>query len=267
MLLCRWLAARGHEASHVHEVGLGGAADAEIAAHAESEGATLISKDEDFLILRQPDRFGLLWLRCGNTTDRALGLWLEERWERVEEPHSGAEGGCGADRGAMGRRRPVRSAPEVANVGREARGKARCVVGGRGKRWRRSLAQLGRAFRRLHQSLDRFFLDIVARNVLRQALDRTPDDWAPSLDIHSGSLRGGAENPNVGAIATNDSAAAREVREDTFNRRRLFFGTASNERKNAEKSQEAKLRRDHARPFGRVAIVEDNMAGRPSAAK
>ena len=83
--LCRWLAARGHEASHVHELGLGAAADADIAAHAESEDAVLLSKDEDFLILRQPDRFGLLWLRCGNTTNRALATWLEERWERVEE--------------------------------------------------------------------------------------------------------------------------------------------------------------------------------------
>ena len=83
--LCRWLAARGHEAMHVHELGLGAAADADIATHAESEGATLISKDEDFLILRRPDRFALLWLRCGNTTNHALGLWLEERWERVEE--------------------------------------------------------------------------------------------------------------------------------------------------------------------------------------
>jgi predicted nuclease of predicted toxin-antitoxin system len=83
--LCRWLAARGHEANHVNELGLGAAAGTDTAAHAESEGATLISKDEDFLILRQPDRFALLWLRCGNATNRALGAWLEERWERIEE--------------------------------------------------------------------------------------------------------------------------------------------------------------------------------------
>ena len=83
--LCRWLEERGHEAKHVHDSGLGAAPDAEIAAHAEAEGAVLVSKDEDFLILRQPDRFTFLWLRCGNTTNAALGVWLDQRWDRVEE--------------------------------------------------------------------------------------------------------------------------------------------------------------------------------------
>ena len=83
--LCRWLQARGHEAVHVQQLGMGASGDAEIADHAEAEGAVLISKDEDFMILRQPDRFALLWLRCGNATSRALAAWLEARWERVEE--------------------------------------------------------------------------------------------------------------------------------------------------------------------------------------
>lgn len=83
--LCRWLQARGHEAVHVQALGMGGSADAEIADHAEAEGAVLISKDEDFLVLRRPDRFGLLWLRCGNTTNRALAAWLEARWDRIDE--------------------------------------------------------------------------------------------------------------------------------------------------------------------------------------
>jgi predicted nuclease of predicted toxin-antitoxin system len=45
----------------------------------------LISKDEDFLTLRLNDQFPLLWLRCGNATNRALTAWLDERWEAVEE--------------------------------------------------------------------------------------------------------------------------------------------------------------------------------------
>lgn len=83
--LCRWLAARGHEAVHVSEIGLLAATDVEIAERAIAGAAILISKDEDFLTLRLPDRFGLLWLRCGNATNRPLTVWLEARWERVEE--------------------------------------------------------------------------------------------------------------------------------------------------------------------------------------
>ena len=81
--LARWLIDRGHEAEHVSEIGLGGAADADIARQAESDGAVLVSKDEDFLILRLPDRFPLLWLRCGNTTNRALAGWMDARWPLV----------------------------------------------------------------------------------------------------------------------------------------------------------------------------------------
>lgn len=89
--LCGWLQARGHEADHVSDIGLGAASDVAIADRAISEQAMLISKDEDFLILRLPDRFGLLWLRCGNTTNRALTAWLEARWDRVEALLAGGE--------------------------------------------------------------------------------------------------------------------------------------------------------------------------------
>lgn len=82
--LCRWLEARGHQAEHVYDLGLHTAIDAEVAAQAESRGAVLVTKDEDFLTLRLPDRFVLVWLRCGNATNRALAIWLEARWEQVE---------------------------------------------------------------------------------------------------------------------------------------------------------------------------------------
>jgi predicted nuclease of predicted toxin-antitoxin system len=82
--LCRWLRDRGHEAVHVSEIGLGGASDAAIAGRTEADGAVLVSKDEDFVVLRLPDRFVLLWLRCGNATNRALAAWLEPSWARVE---------------------------------------------------------------------------------------------------------------------------------------------------------------------------------------
>ncbi|MBO9527258.1 MAG: DUF5615 family PIN-like protein [Sphingobium yanoikuyae] len=82
--LCRWLRDHGHEAVHVSEIDMIAASDVAIAARAEADGAVLISKDEDFILLRLPDRFVLLWLRCGNATNRALVAWLEPRWARIE---------------------------------------------------------------------------------------------------------------------------------------------------------------------------------------
>lgn len=82
--LCGWLRGRGHEATHVFEIDMVSAGDADIAARAEADGYALISKDEDFVTLRLPDRFMFLWLRCGNATNRALATWLQARWERIE---------------------------------------------------------------------------------------------------------------------------------------------------------------------------------------
>lgn len=41
------------------------------------------AKDEDFVTPRLPDRYALLWRRCGNATNRALIVWLETRWEQI----------------------------------------------------------------------------------------------------------------------------------------------------------------------------------------
>ena len=89
--LAGWLPDLGHEAEHVFDIGMVGAPDAEIAAHAEKSGAVLITKDEDFTALRLPDRFALLWLRCGNATSRALFAWLEPRWSEIERLLSDGE--------------------------------------------------------------------------------------------------------------------------------------------------------------------------------
>lgn len=83
--LCVGLVARGHEATHVFEIGLGGATDTEIVDWAIANDATIISKDEDFLALRLPDRFCFIWLRVGNTTTKHLAGWMAARWDRVEE--------------------------------------------------------------------------------------------------------------------------------------------------------------------------------------
>lgn len=89
--LCRWLVERGHEAAHVFMLGLVDATDQMIADRAIADGAVIISKDEDFLVLRIPDRFTFIWLRCGNVTNMALFNWLEPRWAQVEHLLGGGE--------------------------------------------------------------------------------------------------------------------------------------------------------------------------------
>lgn len=69
---------------HVGAIGLVRASDAAIASRAETDAAVLVSKDEDFVVLRLPDRFALLWLRCGNATNAALFAWLSPRWPKIE---------------------------------------------------------------------------------------------------------------------------------------------------------------------------------------
>ena len=82
--LCVWLRSRGHQAEHVATLGLVAASDCEIAEHVERAAMILVSKDEDFVTLRLPDRFVFLWLRCGNATNRALTAWIELRWDQIE---------------------------------------------------------------------------------------------------------------------------------------------------------------------------------------
>jgi predicted nuclease of predicted toxin-antitoxin system len=80
----RWLGQRGHEVLHVTDVGLLSASDRRIADFAQKHALTLVTKDEDFVLLRLPDRYALVWLRIGNATNRALTAWLEPRWTEVE---------------------------------------------------------------------------------------------------------------------------------------------------------------------------------------
>lgn len=82
--LCSWLEQRGNVAEHVFGIGMVNASDDEIAKHAQDSESILISKDDDFVTLRLPDRFCLIWLRCGNSTNRALLAWLEPRWDQIE---------------------------------------------------------------------------------------------------------------------------------------------------------------------------------------
>jgi len=76
--LAGFLVAEGHEAKHVEEVGLLTAGDSEVWTYAMETGAVIVTKDEDFaervsLVKKAP---GVVWLRIGNSSKRALLLWF-----------------------------------------------------------------------------------------------------------------------------------------------------------------------------------------------
>lgn len=79
LALARWLSAAGHEAAHVNDLGLSDAEDRAIWSRAAESGATIISKDEDFYILRTTRDGGpaVVWLRVGNVRKTALLAWIE----------------------------------------------------------------------------------------------------------------------------------------------------------------------------------------------
>jgi predicted nuclease of predicted toxin-antitoxin system len=77
--LARWLASRDHEASHVADLGLADATDRAIWGHAQTIGAILLTKDEDFALLKTIEGRGpvVVWIRLGNTRRRELLQWFE----------------------------------------------------------------------------------------------------------------------------------------------------------------------------------------------
>lgn len=73
-VLARFIAAQGHQAEHVRDLGLMGADDAVIWRHANAGGLVVVSKDEDFTFLAgAPGGTGkLVWVRIGNCRKQAL---------------------------------------------------------------------------------------------------------------------------------------------------------------------------------------------------
>ncbi len=64
----------GHQATHIADIGLREAPDSAIWSHAAATGAVLVTKDEDFVMMRALDNQGpaVVLVRTGNTTKRAL---------------------------------------------------------------------------------------------------------------------------------------------------------------------------------------------------
>ena len=82
--LAGWFEERGFEAVHVRDLGMRAAPDEEIWAHAVTTGAVVVTKDEDFAILRA--RVGglqVLWLRIGNATNAKLLDYLDRIWPQA----------------------------------------------------------------------------------------------------------------------------------------------------------------------------------------
>lgn len=86
-VLARTLAAGGHEAEHVADIGLGGAKDQAIWEYVARVGAVIVSKDEDFAQRTFLGKRGtpVVWIRLPNTRKRELLLWFEPIFPRIIE--------------------------------------------------------------------------------------------------------------------------------------------------------------------------------------
>lgn len=77
--LARWLESNGHEAEHVADRGLAGADDRTIWRSAAATSAIVVTKDEDFSLLKTLEPAGprVVWVRLGNTRRQELLRWFE----------------------------------------------------------------------------------------------------------------------------------------------------------------------------------------------
>jgi predicted nuclease of predicted toxin-antitoxin system len=91
--LARWIAAKGHEAQHVAELGMAGASDAAIWEKAIELKSVIISKDEDFIpMTRTGGGPQIVWVTSGNTSKNALLGIMEKAFPQIAEAlESGAQ--------------------------------------------------------------------------------------------------------------------------------------------------------------------------------
>ena len=88
------LAAAGHEANHVVDVGLRDADDAQVWEYAVRERIAVLTKDEDIAArrLREPLGPTIIWLRVGNCSRAALVRWLTPLLDSIEALVDAGEG-------------------------------------------------------------------------------------------------------------------------------------------------------------------------------
>jgi predicted nuclease of predicted toxin-antitoxin system len=77
--LARLLTSHNHVVEHVSDIGMENANDKSIWTYALQNQAIIITKDEDFSLRQQQSRArpGIVWIRIGNTSRRALLQWFE----------------------------------------------------------------------------------------------------------------------------------------------------------------------------------------------
>ncbi len=81
-----WLAAAGHEAHHVSDLGLQGCSDESIWEEAVRRDAFVVTRDSDFVILAgKGARGGVVRLLIGNCPTDVLLARLGALWPEVEE--------------------------------------------------------------------------------------------------------------------------------------------------------------------------------------
>lgn len=65
------------------EVLTGQAPDSWVANYARQQFMVLMTEDDDFVLRHPPTDYALVWLRCGNMSNRQLREWLDMRWAAI----------------------------------------------------------------------------------------------------------------------------------------------------------------------------------------
>ena len=91
--LARNLQLRGFSAEHVNEIGLGVADDKKIWTYAQRTGATLITKDQDFVSFcrREPTGPSVVLIRLGNIANLPLWRAINPILDEIVEALTGGE--------------------------------------------------------------------------------------------------------------------------------------------------------------------------------
>ncbi len=91
--LARMLEQHGHEAKHVADLMMMETPDMDIWKWAKQSKSTIISKDEDFVILHSAEDqpVPLIWVRVGNTRRKVLLEWFERLLPLIEEKLASGE--------------------------------------------------------------------------------------------------------------------------------------------------------------------------------
>jgi predicted nuclease of predicted toxin-antitoxin system len=79
------LALRGYAAEHVNRINLGDAGDTAVWRYAVQAGATLITKDEDFVAFADRTASGpqVVWIHIGNISNDALWRAIDPQWDEI----------------------------------------------------------------------------------------------------------------------------------------------------------------------------------------